>query len=71
MFLSPYYSVCPRIITAEGRVGVEGGTRTPYPSLEIFSYDSSGKATAILQIQEQKPEDLKRQDQQVPQVEPK
>ena len=44
--------------------------RTAYPSLEIYSYDSSGKATTILQMQEHNPSDLARQDQPIPQVAP-
>jgi hypothetical protein len=39
-------------------------------SLEIYSYDSSGKATTILQMQEHNPSDLARQDQPIPQVAP-
>ena len=57
-------------VTQEGKVGVEGGTRTAYPSLEVFSYDSSGTATQILTIQETTPDALKKQDQRIPEVEP-
>jgi hypothetical protein len=58
-------------VTQDGKVGVDGGLRTAYPSLEIWSYDQNGKAMPILQIQETKPEDLKKQDQVIPKVEPK
>jgi RHS repeat-associated protein len=58
-------------VTQDGKVGVDGGLRTAYPSLEIWSYDENGKATLILRIQETKPEDLKKQDQVVPKVDPK
>lgn len=58
-------------VTQDGRVGVDGGLRTAYPSLEVWSYDENGKATSILSIQETKPEDLKKQDQVVPTVDPK
>jgi hypothetical protein len=57
-------------ITPDGKVGVEGGLRTAYPSLEIYRYDEAGKATPILQIQEHNPEDLARQDQKIPTVQP-
>jgi RHS repeat-associated protein len=56
--------------TQDGRVGVEGGARTAYPSLEVYSYDPSGNATPILQIQETTPDALKKQDQQIPVVQP-
>jgi hypothetical protein len=57
-------------ITQGGKVGIEGGMRTAYPSLEIYSYDSSGKATTILQMQEHNPSDLRQQNQPIPQVAP-
>ncbi|MBO0720793.1 MAG: RHS repeat-associated core domain-containing protein, partial [Blastocatellia bacterium] len=57
-------------VTSQGKVGIEGGMRTAYPSLEIYSYDSSGKATTILQIKEHDPSDLARQDQPIPKVAP-
>lgn len=57
-------------MTSEGKVGIEGGMRTAFPSLEVYSYDSSGKATTILQMQEHNPSDLARQDQPIPQVAP-
>jgi RHS repeat-associated protein len=53
-------------VTQEGQVGVEGGKRTAYPSLEVYSYDSKGNVTPVLQIQETTPEALKKKDQVVP-----
>ena len=57
-------------VTSEGKVGVEGGMRTAYPSLEIYSYNPSGQATTILQMTERNPSDLANQNQPVPQVAP-
>ncbi|MGA7313783.1 MAG: RHS repeat-associated core domain-containing protein [Silvibacterium sp.] len=57
-------------VTSAGKVGIEGGMRTAYPSLEVYSYDSSGKATSILQMQEHDPSDLANQNQPIPQVAP-
>jgi hypothetical protein len=61
-------------ITADGKVGTDpGGTRTPYPSLEVYSYNSDGKATPILQFQEtgNAKHELKQDTQRIPVVEPK
>ena len=57
-------------VTSEGKVGVEGGMRTAYPSLEIYSYNPSGQSTTILQMTEHNPSDLANQNQPVPQVAP-
>ncbi|MGB9078731.1 MAG: RHS repeat-associated core domain-containing protein [Terracidiphilus sp.] len=57
-------------VTSGGKVGVEGGMRTAYPSLEIYSYNPSGQATTVLQMQEHNPSDLANQNQPVPQVAP-
>ncbi len=57
-------------VTSGGKVGIEGGERTAYPSLEIYSYSPSGQSTSILQMQEHNPSDLAKQNQQIPQVAP-
>jgi len=57
-------------ITSEGKVGIEGGMRTAYPSLEIYSYSPGGQSTSILQMQEHSPSDLANQNQPIPQVAP-
>jgi RHS repeat-associated protein len=58
-------------VTKDGRVGIEGGTRTAYPSLEVYKYTPNGATTTLLQVQEHNPNDLARQDQQIPAVVPK
>ena len=57
-------------VTSGGKVGIEGGERTAYPSLEVYSYNPSGQSTTILQMQEHNPSDLAKQNQQIPQVAP-
>jgi hypothetical protein len=57
-------------ITSEGKVGIEGGMRTAYPSLEIYSYSPGGQSTSILQMQEHSPSDLAKQNQPIPEVAP-
>jgi RHS repeat-associated protein len=57
-------------VTSGGKVGIEGGERTAYPSLEIYSYSPSGQSTSILQMQEHNPSDLAKQNQPIPQVAP-
>jgi hypothetical protein len=57
-------------ITSGGKVGIEGGERTAYPSLEIYSYNPSGQSTSIIQMQEHNPSDLAQQNQPIPQVAP-
>ena len=47
------------VVTPEGKVGIEGGKRDGYPSLEVYSYDSTGNVTEILTMRETKDEDLK------------
>ena len=57
--------------TPDGKVGLDsGGMRTAFPSLEIYSYDSKGNATTILQVPETKPEDLCCKNQTIPRVPP-
>ena len=58
-------------VTKDGKVGIEGGLRTGYPSLEIYKYAPNGNITTILQVQEHNPSDLARPDQQIPVVAPK
>ena len=56
-------------VTPEGQVGVEGGTRDGYPSLEVYAYDSQGNVPPVLQIHETKPADLKPpEEQKIPKV---
>jgi RHS repeat-associated protein len=57
-------------VTSDGKVGIEGGMRTAYPSMEVYSYDPSGKATTILQVTEHNPSDLANKNQPIPQVPP-
>ena len=60
------------VFTPDGKVGLDpGGMRTAYPSLEIYSYDSSGKPTTILQVPEKDPGDLCCKNQKIPEVPPK
>jgi RHS repeat-associated protein len=47
------------IVTSDGKVGIEGGRRDGYPSLEVYSYDAKGNPTEVLTKTETKPEDLK------------
>jgi RHS repeat-associated protein len=59
------------IITPEGRVGVQGGTRDGYPSLEVYAYDFQGNITPVLQIHETNPTDLKPpEEQRIPEIPP-
>ena len=59
------------VVTPSGAVGLDpGGSRTAYPSMEIYKYDGSGKATTILQVLERKPEDLCCRNQPIPRVPP-
>jgi RHS repeat-associated protein len=39
-------------VTPDGKIGIDGGSRTAFPSIEIYSYDSAGKPTTLLQIKE-------------------
>jgi RHS repeat-associated protein len=59
-------------VTPDGKVGVSGGTRDGYPSLEVYSYDSNGNATQVLVVPENKPQDLAPpKEQEIPKVAPK
>lgn len=58
--------------TPDGRVGLDpGGTRTAYPSLEIYRYDAQGRPSTILQVQERNPRDLCCRNQVIPKVVPR
>lgn len=58
--------------TPDGRVGLDpGGTRTAYPSLEIYRYDAQGRPSTILQVQEKDPKDLCCRNQVIPRVAPR
>ena len=57
-------------VTADGKVGIEGGVRTAYPSMEVYSYDSAGQSKTLLQVTEHNPSDLANQNQPIPQVAP-
>jgi RHS repeat-associated protein len=57
-------------VTPDGRVGLGGGLRTAFPSLEIYSYSQNGNVRTVLQVPEHKPSDLANQNQQVPAVAP-
>jgi RHS repeat-associated protein len=58
-------------VTKDGKVGIDGGKRDGYPSLEVYVYDSKGKHRQVLYIKERKPEDLKDpMEQTIPYVAP-
>ena len=40
------------VVTPDGKIGVGGGTRDGYPSLEVFGYDAKGNGTEILTAKE-------------------
>jgi RHS repeat-associated protein len=55
--------------TPGGQVGLDpGGSRTAYPSLEIYRYDAQGRPITILQIPERDPNDLCCRNQTIPAV---
>jgi len=61
----------PLVVSPQGTVGVDpGGSRSAYPSLEIYSYDSAGNPTSVLQMGETKPSDLGSLNQAIPAVPP-
>ena len=57
-------------VTSGGKVGIEGGIRTPYPSLEIYVYRPTGDTQSILQMAETHPSGLAKQDQPINQSAP-
>ncbi|WP_031496173.1 RHS repeat-associated core domain-containing protein [Bryobacter aggregatus] len=61
------------VFTPDGKVGLDpGGTRTAYPSIEIYRYDQSGKPTTLLQQKESgNPADLCCRNQSIPRVSPR
>ncbi len=61
------------VFTPDGKVGLDpGGTRTAYPSIEIYRYDRGGKPTTLLQQKESgKPADLCCRNQVIPRVSPR
>ena len=61
------------VVTPDGKVGMDsGGVRTAYPSIEIYSYSPSGKATTIYQRQESgNLGDLRKQNQPIPKIKPR
>ncbi|WP_155121178.1 hypothetical protein [Bryobacter aggregatus] len=61
------------VFTPDGKVGLDpGGTRTAYPSIEIYRYDQSGKPTTLFQQKESgKPADLCCRNQVIPRVAPR
>jgi hypothetical protein len=60
------------VFTPDGKVGLDpGGMRTAYPSIEVYRYDSAGRATPLLQVQEKKPGDLCCENQKIPAVSPR
>jgi RHS repeat-associated protein len=60
------------MVTPDGKVGITGGNRDAFPSLEVFSYDSNGNATLILSVPENKPADLAPpREQPISEVEPR
>jgi hypothetical protein len=60
-------------ITSDLKVGFDpGGMRTPYPSIEVYAYGADGSARTIYQKTESSNvDDLKKQNQPVPEVSPK
>jgi RHS repeat-associated protein len=61
------------VFTPDGKVGLDpGGTRTAYPSIEIYRYDGGGKPTTIFQRKESgNPADLCCRNQAIPRVSPR
>jgi RHS repeat-associated protein len=60
------------VVTGEGKVGLEGGMRTAYPSIEVYRYDQRGKAIPIYRNGESgNPGDLCCQNQPIPKVRPR
>lgn len=58
--------------TPDGKVGLDpGGTRTAYPSMEIYRYAAQGQPKTILQAPERKPSDLCCRNQSIPRVAPR
>ena len=58
--------------TPGGKVGLDsGGTRTAYPSLEVYRYDPNGHPVTILQVPERNPQDLCCRNQKIPRVSPR
>lgn len=58
-------------VTSDGKVGIDGGMRTAYPSIEVYSYGSDGSTHTLLQRTESGHlSDLQRQDQVIPAVSP-
>jgi len=52
------------VVTPDGRVGIVGGTRDGFPSLEIYRYDSEGNVVPILYIREKSEKDLAPPEEQ-------
>lgn len=61
------------VFTPGGKVGLDpGGTRTAFPSIEIYRYDSSGKPTTLYQRKESgNPADLCCRNQPIPRISPR
>jgi hypothetical protein len=59
-------------VTADGKVGLDaGGSRTAYPSLEVYAYGSDGAARPVYRKKESGHiDDLQRKDQAIPAVAP-
>lgn len=39
-------------VTPDGKIGIDGGSRTAFPSIEIYRYDAAGKPMTLLQVKE-------------------
>lgn len=63
----------PRIrYRPDSKVGLAGGMRTAYPSIEVYSYQPGAAATTIYQRAESgRLDDLIRKDQPIPRVSPR
>jgi RHS repeat-associated protein len=59
------------MVTSDGRVGISGGMRDGYPSLEVFAYDGEGNMRKVIFLPETDPEALRPpRDQRIPRVDP-
>ena len=59
-------------VTPDGKIGIDGGSRTAFPSIEIYTYDTAGRPTALLQVKESgNVADLCCRNQPIPRVKPR
>lgn len=60
------------VVSPEGKIGLDGGMRTAYPSIEVYRYDNRGKPVSIYRMGESgNAGDLCCQNQPIPKVRPR